>query len=99
MLEKKLYYISLKTKEIKKTQNLTEAQYEISATKIEVERLKKYLDRCLDYEKNEGRSMINPLSLHESKEANQQYKEDLNTILNMIYDLGTQETKSDFAAI
>lgn len=67
MLEKKLYYISLKTKEIKKTQNLTEAQYEISATKVEVERLKKYLDRCLDYEKNEGRSMINPLSLHEAK--------------------------------
>lgn len=99
MLEKKLYYVSLKSKSIQKTPTLTESQYEISATKPEIERLKKYLDRTEEYEHNEGRFMINPLSQHENAEATQQYKEDLNTILNMLYDLGTQETKEEIAAI
>lgn len=99
MLEKKLYYVSLRSKDIQKTSSLTEALYEVSATKTEIGRLKEYLQRCADYEQSEGRLMLNPLSLHENEDDKKQYKEDLNTILNMLYDLGTEETKSDIAAI
>lgn len=99
MLEKNKYYVSLKSKEISKRPKLSESQYEIFATKEEVQRLQSYLNRCLEYEQSEGRSMLNPLTPHESKEGKRQYNEDLNTALNIIYDLGTTETKTDIATI
>lgn len=99
MSEKNNYYVSLKSKEISKNPNLTEAQYEIFATKEEVQRLQFYLNRCLEHEQSEARVMLNPFKFPDHSEARKQYNEDLNTILNIIYDLGTTETKTDIATV
>jgi len=99
MLEKNIYYVSLKSKEISNRENLTEAQYEISATKSEVHRLQSYLDRCKEFEEEESRSMLNPFTFTEDRAAHREYNENLNTVLNMIYDLGTEETRDSIATI
>src|SRR5690625_6654865 len=79
MLEKNIYYVSLKSKEISNRENLTEAQYEISATKSEVHRLQSYLDRCKEFEEEESRSMLNPFTFTEDRAAHREYNENLNT--------------------
>src|SRR5690625_5688300 len=80
MLEKNIYYVSLKSKEISNRENLTEAQYEISATKSEVHRLQRYLDRCKEFEEEESRSMLNPFTFTEDRAAHREYNENLNTV-------------------
>lgn len=99
MLEKNLYYVSLISKEVNNRTNQREAQYEISATKSEVERLQKYLKMCQAHEEEESRLMLNPFTFTEDEEAHKEYNENLNTVLNMIYDLGTKETKSSMEAV
>lgn len=99
MLEKNNYFISLKNKEVTKKSNLTEAQYEILATKSEIKRLQTYLTVCKEHEEEEIRSMLNPFVSIDNEEQIIQYNENLNTILNMIYDLGTKETRAGIVAI
>lgn len=99
MLEKNIYHVSLQNKEISNRSNLTETQYEISATKSEAQRLRTYLRSCKEFEEEETRMMLNPFTFTEDKEAQKQYNENLNTALNMIYDLGTKDTRSSMVAI
>lgn len=99
MLEKEDYYVSLKSKEISIRSNLTEAQYEISASKSEMQRLQMYLRNCKEFEVEETRLMLNPFTFTEDKVAQKQYNEDVNTVLNLIYDLGTKDTRSSIAEV
>lgn len=99
MLEKQYYYVSLKSKIVTNQSTLTEAHYEISATKAEMQRLQSYLANCKEFEEEETRLMLNPFSFTEDKEAQLKYNEDLNIVLNMIYDLGTKNTKSAIVAV
>lgn len=98
MLEKNIYYVSLKTKEISTRPDQAEAYYELSATKAEIQRLQNYLKLCKAHEEEESRLMMNPFTFTENKDAIKEYNENLNTVLNMIYDLGTKETKSAIVA-
>lgn len=98
MLEKNIYYVSLKSKEISTRSDQTEAYYELSATKTEIQRLQYYLKECKAHEEEESRSMMNPFVFAENKDEIKKYNENLNTVLNMIYDLGTKETKSAISA-
>src|SRR5699024_9526501 len=99
MLEKNIYYDSLKSKEISNRENITEVHDEISATKTEVKRLQRYINRCKEFEEEESRSMLNPFTFTEDRAAHREYNENLNTVLNMIYDLGTEETRDSIATI
>lgn len=95
MEEKKIYYVSLNPKEINEIPTLTEPQFKIEATTEEYHRLHMYLTRCIEYEESEPSNLLTPLNNPEDEGMGEKYNEDLNTIYNIIYDLGTKETKAE----
>ncbi len=96
-MERKKYYVSIKTREISKTKVGDNDDFTVFATDAEIQSLRNKLDHIEGAEMAAyWRAHIPILPYHNDK-GNQAYDEQLREALQMVYDLGDKDSRQFIA--
>lgn len=98
-MEKKRYYVHPVTREILDYPDPGTFSFEIEATDVELAELRNLMAKLSAQDHNIFFDALLPYQDEEANAHNQAYEDQLNTLYQHVYQLGTAETKQELAKL
>lgn len=97
MTERKTYFITVDTEDIRETSIPDGIEYEVYASQSEINEIKELFDKKDQDTKNAVKYLAKPFNEWGADDERQKYDDHLIMIFRRIYDLGTEETKKNIS--
>ena len=97
--EKKRYFITIDTEDIRETSVPDGIEYEVYASRNEINEIRELFDKKDQDTKNAVKYLAKPFNEWGADHERQKYDDHLIMIFRRIYDMGTEETKANISEL